>query len=118
MPSPKKFRLEIASPCGASWRDMEGDDRVRFCTECKLNVYNLSSMTADEALALVEEREGRLCVHFYQREDGSVLTSDCPVGKEQPVHYLGRPMRERFSVPTDEPETDEHIASDQLKLRY
>ena len=68
---------------------MEGDDRVRFCGECELNVYNLSSMTEDEALKLVEEREGRLCVRFYQREDGTVLTSDCPVGANRRVLMVG-----------------------------
>ena len=24
-------RVRIASPCSASWSDMAGDDRVRFC---------------------------------------------------------------------------------------
>jgi hypothetical protein len=40
-------------------------------------------MTEEEALKLVEEREGRLCVRFYQREDGTVITRDCPVGMEE-----------------------------------
>ena len=62
---------------------MEGDERVRFCDECELNVYNLSDMPEEEALKLVEEREGRLCLRFYQREDGTVLTSDCPVGVQE-----------------------------------
>jgi hypothetical protein len=37
---------------------MEGDERVRHCSECELNVYNLAEMTEDEALALFSEREG------------------------------------------------------------
>ena len=53
------------------------------------NVYNLSDMTEEEALKLVEEREGRLCVRFYQREDGTVLTSDCPVGSRGEVLMVG-----------------------------
>lgn len=72
--------IRIASPCNASWDTMTGDDRVRFCGECQKNVYNLSAMARDEAERLVEEREGSLCVRFYQREDGTVLTADCPVG--------------------------------------
>lgn len=68
---------------------MEGDDRVRFCPECELNVYNLSAMTEEQALALVQEREGRLCVRFYQREDGTVLTSDCPVGAHREAPIIG-----------------------------
>jgi hypothetical protein len=59
---------------------MTGDDQVRFCGACEKHVYNLSAMTRDEAERLLVEREGRLCVRFYQREDGTVLTADCPVG--------------------------------------
>ena len=59
---------------------MDGDHRVRFCRECNRNVYNLSAMTDREARRVVAEREGRVCVRFYQRRDGTVLTSDCPVG--------------------------------------
>jgi hypothetical protein len=59
---------------------MYGDNRKRFCGDCKLNVYNLSGMTRDEAERLITNAEGRLCVRFYQRADGSVITADCPVG--------------------------------------
>jgi hypothetical protein len=59
---------------------MYGDGRKRFCSECKLNVYNLSGMTRDEAEALIMNAEGRLCVRFYKRQDGTVITQDCPVG--------------------------------------
>lgn len=77
--SPLK-NLKVASPCSAEWNEMYGDDRKRHCGDCKLNVYNLSGMTKDEAEALVMNAEGRLCVRFYRREDGSILTQDCPVG--------------------------------------
>lgn len=72
--------LKIASPCAANWDEMQGDARKRFCGECKLNVYNLSGMTKSEAENLLNNAEGRLCVRFYQRADGTVLTQDCPVG--------------------------------------
>jgi hypothetical protein len=45
-----------------------------------MNVYNLSDMTKLEAENLLTVSEGRLCVRFYRREDGTVLTADCPVG--------------------------------------
>lgn len=34
--------IHIASPCSADWSEMYGDNRKRFCGDCKLNVYNLS----------------------------------------------------------------------------
>lgn len=72
--------VRIASPCPASWSTMEGDDRVRFCKQCQLSVYNLSALSRPEAEALVQQREGRLCVRYFQRADGTILTRDCPTG--------------------------------------
>ena len=72
--------IRIASPCPADWNEMYGDDRKRFCGDCKLNVYNLSGMTTEEAERLITNAEGRVCVRFYRRADGSVITEDCPVG--------------------------------------
>lgn len=73
-------RIRIASPCPARWEDMAGDERRRFCGQCRLDVYNLSAMTRAEATALVSGAEGRLCAGFFRRADGTVLTRDCPVG--------------------------------------
>jgi hypothetical protein len=73
-------RISIASPCTASWEDMRGGDRVRFCDHCQLNVYNLSALTRTAAEKLVHDCEGRLCVRFFRRPDDTVLTQDCPRG--------------------------------------
>lgn len=72
--------LKIADPCTANWDEMVGNDRVRFCGECKLNVFNLSKMTQTEAENLIRNTQGRLCARFYRRADGSVLTENCPTG--------------------------------------
>jgi cytochrome c-type biogenesis protein CcmE len=69
----------IPSPCDVPWTEMKGDDKVRLCAHCAKYVYNLSALTRDEAESLLT-REPRLCVRFYQRADGTVLTSDCPIG--------------------------------------
>jgi len=72
--------VSIASPCSARWEEMVGDDRARFCGKCEKNVYNLSALTREEAEAVLRAKEGELCVRLYRREDGTVLTQDCPVG--------------------------------------
>ncbi len=69
--------LQIAKPCNASWDDMKGDARVRHCGACKLNVYDLSSMTRADATALVQAKEGKLCIRMLKRADGTVITEDC-----------------------------------------
>ncbi len=72
--------IRIASPCKASWEDMVGDDRSRFCDDCALHVYNVAGLQGEEVINLIEERQGRLCMRLYQREDGTLLTKNCPRG--------------------------------------
>ena len=75
------LNIRIATPCHARWDQMEGDARARFCGQCRKHVYNLSAMTTTAAAELVREKEGKLCVRFYQRADGTMLHGDeCPVG--------------------------------------
>ncbi len=70
--------IRVALPCSYDWDAMGGDDKSRFCPGCAKHVYNLSAMTVDEATRLVEEKQGDLCVGFYRRRDGTVMTTDCP----------------------------------------
>ncbi len=72
--------IKIASPCPADWEKMYGDERNRHCSQCNLNVYNLSDMTRREAENFLMNAEDRVCVKYYKRKDGTVLTKDCPVG--------------------------------------
>jgi hypothetical protein len=81
VPLPLLARVEIASPCHARWEDMTGDARVRHCVSCDKQVFDLSEMTTVEAESLLS-RDGPLaCVRLHRRADGTVITSDCPVGK-------------------------------------
>jgi hypothetical protein len=72
--------IRIASPCSADWNRMAGDERVRYCPECRLNVYDFSGMSDADIESILARRNGRLCARFYQRSDGTMLTRDCPVG--------------------------------------
>src|SRR5438309_12073962 len=73
-------RIQVATPCTARWEDMKGEGAARFCGECNKHVYDLSGMERAAVEKLVRETEGRLCVRFYKRADGTLLTADCPVG--------------------------------------
>ncbi len=72
--------VRVAAPCSASWEGMSGNETVRMCAQCNLNVYNLSGMTKRQAEALITNTEGRLCVRYFRRADGTILTNNCPVG--------------------------------------
>jgi hypothetical protein len=70
--------IVIDIPCTASWDEMKGDHRTRFCSQCQLQVYDISEMTRGEAETLIAKHEGqRLCARFYRRPDGRVVTRDC-----------------------------------------
>jgi hypothetical protein len=82
--------VRVAAPCSADWERMLGNEKVRFCAHCNLNVYNLSGMTKKEAERLIIQHEGRLCVRFYRRTDGTILTNNCPVGLRALKRRLSR----------------------------
>ena len=105
-PAPLAIRLD--QPCQVPWDEMEGDARVRFCTQCKLHVHNLSAMTEAEAAAFLAMRDRRVCVSYQRREDGTATFSDTVGnnhggrGRSLPVlPYAPRPSgRRRWLVPT------------------
>jgi hypothetical protein len=72
--------IRVATPCSADWAKMTGDDRARACADCNKSVYNISDLTRDEAQALIIEKEGKLCVRYFQRADGTILLKDCSIG--------------------------------------
>ena len=86
--APKHFlnNVTIPSPCTADWNSMIGNDQVRFCGHCNLDVHNLSQMTRSQAERLVSRANGRLCVRYHQDSSGQPLT--LPVPKK--LHRIGR----------------------------
>lgn len=79
--------VRIASPCDMRWEEMRGDDKRRHCEQCNLHVHNFAAMTGEEINGLLEQhfnadgsKKERLCAMIYRRADGTILTSDCPVG--------------------------------------
>lgn len=55
-----------------------GDDRARSCSGCSRTVYNISGMSRREAEQFLLEDRTAECVKFYRREDGTIMTDDCP----------------------------------------
>lgn len=90
--------IRIASPCSADWEKMPGDDRIRHCDACNLNVYNLAAFTEAEIRELMANRQGRLCGRIYQRRDGTVLTQNCPVGIRTVTRRISRIAGAVFAV--------------------
>lgn len=79
--------LLISYPCPIDWDNMDGNERKRFCSQCSLNVYNISDMTEEEAEDFLIENEGG-CVKFYLREDGTIKTKSCSQFLEKARHRI------------------------------
>lgn len=72
-------KVSLAKPCSQNWDEMVGDERERFCNQCSLNVYNLSSMTRDEAEEFLQLRnDGSVCLNYTADAKGKIITDDCP----------------------------------------
>jgi hypothetical protein len=85
-------KVTIKSPCSVGWDTMEGDDKVRFCGQCKLNVYNISGMSEAEAANVLTRSDERPCVFLRRTEDGIIVSDNCPVAL--------RSMRKRLVLST------------------
>ena len=83
--------IRIASPCTVSWEQMTGNDQTRHCSQCNLNVYNFSEMTAKQVEQIIAASNGaRVCGRLHRRADGTILTSDCPVGLRAHILKVSR----------------------------
>ncbi len=71
-------KVVIARPCSVPWSDMVGSDTERLCSGCAKNVYNLSDMTRNEVDAFLEKSGFTQCMTFYRRQDGTIMTDNCP----------------------------------------
>jgi hypothetical protein len=61
--------IRIASPCTQEWDEMSGSDKTRFCQHCALEVNNLSTLRRKEAMRLVRQSEGRICVRYVKNPE-------------------------------------------------
>ena len=86
-------QIEVQTPCKMDWNEMSGSDKQRYCDHCHLHVYNLSTLTEDEAQKLICREAGQLCVRFARLPDGRVLTTD----RIPTLSYRTAPARARYS---------------------
>lgn len=75
--------LRVAKPCDQDWNEMliEADPRVRHCLKCVKPVYDISTMTREDAEMFLQAQVESPCVRLYQRADGTIVTREnCSVG--------------------------------------
>lgn len=72
--------IKIASPCHVPIDKMEDRGSCFHCHDCNLNVYHFSNLTNAEIASLLNQNNEKLCIGMFKREDGTVITKDCPLG--------------------------------------
>ncbi len=77
--------VKVGSACGEKWKQMDGNDKVRFCSHCSKSVNNLSEMTRKEAMRLVRASGGAVCIRYY-----TVPGSDRPIFADQLLQITRR----------------------------
>lgn len=88
--APKNFlnNITIPAPCTTDWDSMIGNDQVRFCEHCSLDVHNLSLLTRNQAQRLVTRSKGAPLHSLSSRIDGPA--DNATSGAKAPPH---RPPR-------------------------
>jgi hypothetical protein len=56
---------------------------VRYCGNCKRQVYNFSGIERPEAEALIFKHENQVAKTLFKRADGKFMTTDCPLAVKQ-----------------------------------
>lgn len=73
------WTLRVVSPCTEDWNAMVGDARVRHCSACDRDVFDLAEMTSAQVTSFLEARGEAPCVRMKRRADGTLVTADaCP----------------------------------------
>jgi len=70
----KLDELQVLEPCQADWDQFAGGDKVRFCSTCGKNVYNLSAMSRGVAERSLRRTGGTICTRFARSPDGRIVT--------------------------------------------
>jgi hypothetical protein len=71
--------FSVEAPCTEDWNAMVGGARVRRCSACDRDVFDLAEMTQAEVDALLEAHGAPPCVRLRRRADGTLVTKDaCP----------------------------------------
>jgi len=105
---------------------MEGDDAVRHCGQCKKKVYQLSIMSSSQIEELLAS-QADVCGRFFQRADGTVMTSDCSIGSRRrrrrnlvlgvsagALSVLGLGLADSAPPPMSEAQVHGHVVSSSM----
>ncbi|QTV05791.1 hypothetical protein [Faecalibacter bovis] len=60
--------IQIPQPCHKKWNDLNGTNRVKFCSSCNNNVYNLNQLSANDIQNIIQ-REEKVCGMLVKKNE-------------------------------------------------
>lgn len=60
--------IQIPQPCHKKWNDLDGTNRVKFCSSCNNNVYNLNQLSTDDIQNIIQ-REEKVCGMLVKKNE-------------------------------------------------
>lgn len=78
--------LTLVRGCSVSWDAMVGTARVRNCSVCEREVFDLTALDPEEIEAFLAERRERLpCLRLHVRPDGRYQEGPCAAARQRLV---------------------------------
>ncbi|MDG1398393.1 MAG: energy transducer TonB [Polaribacter sp.] len=75
-----KFKISIPKPCNENWNTMTPKEKGRFCSSCDKTVVDFTEKTNEEIqYYLVENKNQRVCGHFYKKQLDSIVIEIPPI---------------------------------------
>lgn len=71
--SNKGLYLSIPTPCQENWDNMNSIGDSKFCSRCKKNLIDFSTMSDIELLAVIKNGGGELCGRFEETQLNRLL---------------------------------------------
>lgn len=82
--APMETPPRLSFVCPLPWQNMNGDERSKFCSQCGHHISNISLLSHQERLALLERaRVSRVCGTYYVRLSGELVTQDNPLSARE-----------------------------------
>jgi hypothetical protein len=71
-----KDQVTIKTPCNVEWNTLERRRTGRFCHHCNQLVFDLSSMTRDQAKGVLDAATQAVCVRYLHDATGEIHFAD------------------------------------------
>ena len=69
-----KFKVSIPKPCHENWNTMTPKEKGRFCSSCAKTVVDFTKKSTEEIQDyLVENKNQRVCGHFYKKQLDTIV---------------------------------------------